>query len=262
MRSTDPALEPNSDGLVPMFEPRDGDEKNDPHRQLLGSIGLVLPLSLWFIAGLRPVPTHAEQWAPMGSVSAYYYSGADALFIGLVVAMGLFFFTYRGHDDERPTGRLVSIVAGLAALMLAFFPTRASCCLDDPTWWRPYMQVLHNIGAATLFICFSVFSLYLFRHEPRQGACSDRKARRRDKVHLICGLIIVASLVTCMVLLIFFDRPIFWPESAGLVAFAVSWLTKGGFAHTARAATLNLVNAPGASMKGVAKALLGPGTGT
>ncbi|MBL7951888.1 MAG: hypothetical protein JNM62_09220 [Flavobacteriales bacterium] len=259
MRSTDPALQPEQDGLVPMFKPRGGDEKNDPHRQLLGSIGVLLPLSLWFIAGLRPVPSHPDVWAPMGSVSAYYYSGADALFIGLVVAMGFFFFTYPGYDrDEQKKERLVSIVAGIAALMLAFFPTEAECCLDRPDWWRPYMQILHNIGAAALFLCFAVFSLYLFRYHTQNGQDKEQATRTRDIIHLVCGSVIVASLVICAALLIFFDRPIFWPESVGLMAFAVSWLTDGRVDHTAKAAVLNLVNAPAASVQGVANALLKP----
>lgn len=70
--------------LFPTGEP--DDLSGHAHRQFIGSLGLVLPLLLWVIAGLRPTEG-LPRWELLGSVSAYYFTGAVAAFVGILVAM-------------------------------------------------------------------------------------------------------------------------------------------------------------------------------
>jgi len=70
-----------------------------------------------------------------------------------------------------------------------------------------------------------VFALWLFRITPSGEVVTPDK-RRRNRVYLGCGMVIVASIIWAGVAGMN-GRPIFWPESVALVAFAVSWLVKG-----------------------------------
>jgi len=49
----------------------------------------MLPLLLWVIAGWRPT-TGVQPWELMSSVSAYYYTGAVAAFVGILVSLAVF----------------------------------------------------------------------------------------------------------------------------------------------------------------------------
>ena len=89
---------------------------------------------------------------------------------------------------------------------------------------------------AVLFGMFAVFALWLFRLPPSGEPVTPDK-RRRNRVYLLCGVVIVAAIIWAGVAGLN-ERPIFWPESIALVAFAVSWLVKGRalttLAHAAR----------------------------
>ncbi len=54
------------------------------HRQLIGYIGLVLPILLIVIALRRD---GVKLWRSLESISAYYYTGAVAAFVGMLEAV-------------------------------------------------------------------------------------------------------------------------------------------------------------------------------
>jgi len=60
-------------------EERPDDLSDHAHRQLIGYVGLVLPLVLIVITLLRD---GVERWRSLTSISAYYYTGAVAAFVG------------------------------------------------------------------------------------------------------------------------------------------------------------------------------------
>jgi hypothetical protein len=66
---------------------RRDDLSGQAHRQLIGYIGLLLPILLIVIAGFRPTH-HLASWKILESVSAYYYTGAVAAFVGMLVGPG------------------------------------------------------------------------------------------------------------------------------------------------------------------------------
>lgn len=102
---------------------RRNDKSNPQHRQLIGYIGLFLPLLLILMAVLRD---GVAQWRDLKSVSAYYYTGGVAAFVGMLVALSLFLFTYRGYKNKYYCAdRVISVIAAAAALGVAVFPTVA-----------------------------------------------------------------------------------------------------------------------------------------
>jgi hypothetical protein len=148
----------------------------------------------------------------------------------MLVALALFLFTYRGYKNKYYwADRAASITAAVAALVIALFPTAAPAGVPALLWWRPIIGVLHHVFAVVLFTMFAVFALWLFRITP-SGEQFPRDKRWRNRVYLVCGIVIVASIIWAGVAGLN-GRSIFWPESVALVAFSVSWLVKG-YAHT------------------------------
>ena len=202
---------------------RKDDNSSPIHRQLIGYIGLFLPVILIFMAVLRD---GLIQWKSLKSVSAYYYSGAAAAFVGMLVSLALFLFTYRGYDNEcNWVDRAASITAGVAALGVAVFPTKAPDGWTPLSWWTPLSGILHFGFAILLFLMFAVFALFLFPIKAKGEKVRSGK-RRRNRVYVSCGVIILASLIWA-VMALRSGKSIFLPESVALIAFAVSWLAKG-----------------------------------
>ena len=200
---------------------RPDDLSGDAHRRLIGWIGLLLPALLVVIAIERD---GLARWRSLESISAYYYTGAVAAFVGMLVALALFLFTYRGFDNEyHKADRGVAFTAGVAALAVAFFPTAAPADVPPLAWWTRTTGVIHHVAAVVLFAMFAVFALWLFRLR-RDG--KTETTGWRNKVYLACG----AAIVACIAWAGYNGyaaREIFVPESIALVAFSFSWLVKG-----------------------------------
>lgn len=198
------------------------------HRQLIGYVGILLPTLLLLIDAVwyTDVPNRSN---PLDSISAYYYTAAIAAFVGLLVALALFLFAYRGYRNEfQWADRTAAVIAGLAALGVAFFPTGVPAGFQAPLWAAGWMSRVHYTSAIVLFVMFAIFSLWLFRRTaPGQQAAPDKQMRNR--IYLGCGILIVVGIAWAA-----YNKrngdSIFLPESVALVAFAVSWLTKG-YAH-------------------------------
>jgi hypothetical protein len=214
------------------------DLSDNSHRQLIGYIGLALPVLLYLLAGARPT-SGLERWKVLGSISAYFYTGAVAAFVGMLVALALFLFTYRGYANRyHPLDRGAAIIAGVAALAVAFFPTGAPIPDLEVSWWSPPSAVIHYIAAVVLFGSFAFFSLFLFRLGTDKSPPADK--RRQNMIFLVCGVAIVASMAWAGVNG-WQKRSIFLPESVALAAFALSWLVKGR-AHRSIASAVRSVS--------------------
>ncbi len=201
------------------------DLSGNRHRQLIGWIGIVLPLVL---IGLALWRDGWEQVKNLESISAYYYSGGVAAFLGMLVALALFLFAYRGYKDTdlnkyNWADRAAAMVAAGSAIVVAFFPTMAPKGVVALLWWKSWVGVLHHVAAFVLFAMFAIFALWLFRLKPdgKRGLESWR-----DRVYLVCGVMIVVCIVWAG-----YNGwnglPIFWPESFALLFFSASWLVKG-----------------------------------
>lgn len=214
-------------------------------RQLLGGLGIALPPLCWLWASLLPPRGTTEGllarlWPlrSLDSVSAYYHTSAVWAFVGILVAMSLFLFTYRGYNDRRQ--RLdywVSNFAGAMALLVAIFPTTSPDEVPDPVWWSPAMEAVHSGAALLLFVSFVVFCWFLFPTKDKRVSESTRRDRgyasltfrqrvRKYPVYYGCGLGIVVCLVYAGAQ-IRNGGPIFMPEWWALWFFGISWLRKG-----------------------------------
>jgi hypothetical protein len=92
---------------------------------------------------------------------------------------------------------------------------------------------VHLSFAALLFLTLAYFSIWLFTEtDPKKNP--TRQKLQRNTVYRICGYTILACIFLVVVVKLPPVRPfvapltpVFWLESIAIVAFGVSWLTKG-----------------------------------
>jgi hypothetical protein len=200
-RSTDPGSAPYIRSYVFM-------------RRVVGRLAFLLPPLI--VLG-EPL-VFDDRPFPLGSLSAYYYSGFREVFVGLLFAIGVFLVLYKW--PERTREARVSTYAGLAVLVVALFPTGkpgakvATTPLQD-LLGEEWVERIH-FGAAGIFIfLLSRISRYWARHR-----------RDRKRLHKICEWAIVAALVLAIGEGVFDwpDYGILVAEFAAVWAFAISWL--------------------------------------
>jgi hypothetical protein len=194
------------------------------HRQVIGYLGLALPILLVLMVRLRP-NTSSDRWSA-DSISAYYWTGAVSLFVGLLAALSLFLLTYRGYANKfHKYDRGAAIVAGIAAALIILFPTTPPPGMPRPLWWADWINKTHLVAGITLFAMFAVFSLWLFP-KTAPGEQPNAEKKRRNAIYRMCGFGILTGMAWAVIQLES-NHSIFWPESLALVSFALSWLTKG-----------------------------------
>ena len=86
-------------------------------RVVVGLIGMMLPVLLI----LGDIFVLNGSLTARGSLSAYYHSGVRDIFVGTLVTGGVFLVTYKLF--RRSLDNTLSVIAGLAAVVVAMFPT-------------------------------------------------------------------------------------------------------------------------------------------
>jgi len=185
-------------------------------RKAVGWIGILLPFILMLGVFLIFKGEIIQE-----SISHYYHTGMGDVFVGALCAVALFLFFYSGHDKwDDWAGN----IAGLFAIGVAWFPATEVGPSD-------LTGTIHFTCAALFFLTLAIFSLFLFT---RKGSNPTTQKLTRNKIYVICGLIMIACLAAIAIYLNFIQNEnsessfVYWAETVALVAFGVSWLTKGG----------------------------------
>jgi hypothetical protein len=221
------------DPIIP--KKKDDDNAGYLHRQVIGYLGLLLPITIWVIARTRP--TTGLDGTLLTSISAYYYTGAVAVFTGILAALAVYLFIYRGYRNRFALrDRIAAWIAGAAAVAVALFPTAAPIDSLKLSWWESSTGRIHGIAASILFLDFAYFSLFLFtKSNPEAPAARDTDKTVRNGIYIFCGAVMVVCIGWAGCVQLFGKEPkaIFLPEALTLVFFAISWLTKGRADKTA-----------------------------
>lgn len=72
------------------------------HRQLIGWLGILLPLLVVLISRLFPVKDMPGEM--LDSISSFDYTSAIGVFVGSLFALAMFLFTYMDMKVTMPTG--------------------------------------------------------------------------------------------------------------------------------------------------------------
>lgn len=191
-------------------------------RKAVGVIGLALPFAL--ALGKLVFDGGGLQ----SSMSAYYHTNMRNLFVGSLCAIAVFLMSYWGYDR---TDNIAAKVASAFAVGVAFVPTLPETGIVSTE--QKVTGTIHFICAGGFFLTLAFFSLFLFRKKnPKKSPTSQKE--KRNVVYLVCGLTMLASIALIGIVALLPDdasikslRPVFWLESLAVVAFGVSWLTKG-----------------------------------
>ncbi len=185
-------------------------------RRLVGVLGVLLPLVLavgWFVLSR----TVELQW----SISHYYATEMQDVFVGVLFVIGWFLFAYKGYERKDD---VAGDLACVCALGVALFPTTSGSLA---------IRAVHFVSATVLFLTLSYFALVLFTKR-KQGEDPTPEKLTRNKIYRACGvvmLVCIASIALYNVLpenrSLAARKPVFWLESFALWAFGVSWFVKG-----------------------------------
>lgn len=218
-------------------------------RQGIGWVGAFIPLSM-----LASVMFFGAEMK--ASISAWYYQPVfSTFFIGPLWAVGVYLVLYQGYStlpkaiEEsrilRPLRRFLSdavltTVAGAAAIMVATVPTltpeaAAVHCAAPASFSIGWPQAVHILSAFTFFAITGFMSLIYFTDSDKDRSKWSMEKHRANLIFKVCGWVIFAGLALMgAAVLLGWDctnrpisHPVFWFETACVIAFAVSWLVKG-----------------------------------
>lgn len=185
-------------------------------RNSLGWIGILLPFVL-----MLGILFLFDGSAIQKTISQYYYTGMRDVLVGALCAIALFLFFYKGYNKWE---NRAANIAGLFAIGIAWFPTTET----DP---QTITGNVHFLCAAIFFIILAIFSIFFFT---RKAAHPTKQKLKRNKIYVACGTVMIACLAAIMIYFKFFHTEnadsqfVFWAESIALIAFGISWITKGG----------------------------------
>ncbi len=185
-------------------------------RKAVGWIGILLPFVL--VAGHLIIFNGASA---LTNMSTYYHTGMRDLFVGAICAIALFLFFYKGYDRWDNSA---ANLAGFFALGVAFFPT----VKEGPWDWIAWV---HFSCAACFLVILALISIFLFT---RGEEHLTEMKKKRNLIFRACGIIMLVALASIEVFFLFFDginsdsRFVLIAETVTLMAFGISWLTKGG----------------------------------
>lgn len=188
------------------------------HQRTIGYLGMSLPFLLFF-GGLIINGTPLQS-----SLSAYYYTVVGGVFVGVLWAIGVFLFAYKGHERQD---NLAGDVACICAIGVALFPTLPE---SDPTELQEVIAAFHYGFAGLFFFVLAVICGWLFTKTAEGIEPTDKKLRR-NRIYRACAWLIIACLVGLAIVGFGPDAlkdsgAVFWLESIAILAFGVSWFVK------------------------------------
>lgn len=208
-------------------------------RFAIGILGVFLPVILIIYSTIISSDKVLQQ-----SISHYYYTSMHIVFTGILCVLGVFLITYKSlyTDLVRKKENLYSNIAGVAACLVAFFPTGESgfegVCQYVHVHYAltSWESKIHYVSAAILFLCFALICLTCFTHSDPTSK-EDAFKSRRNRIYRVTGWIIFS----CVILLFFkylvfeddshhswlLQKSTFILESIALFAFGTAWLVKG-----------------------------------
>jgi len=183
-------------------------------------IGLLV-IGLWY--GIPPRDSmSAYYFAQMPGESTQYVFPMRAWFVGILWAIGVFLYLYKGFSVTE--NRFLNI-AGLAAICVAMFPMHVpeecTSCGSSAWAWA------HLTAAGTLFLCMSIVA----------WACTDetlatlpdavREKYRRRYTSLAAAMTVAPVAVYFVIWTMWIGQKthpgLFWAEMTGVVVFALYW---------------------------------------
>ena len=187
-------------------------------RKALGVLGIALPFILYLGALI------IFQTGLQSSISYYYHTGMRDVLVGTLVAIGIFLFSYKGYIGDAIYGKLACVFA----IGVALFPCKPAGPV--PNIVRT-INTFHLFFTIAFFLTLIYFSYFLFTKSDQKEL--PKKKQQRNKVYKTCGILMTICVLGIVIsfflpsAMAWLGSPIFWFETGAILAFGVSWFTKG-----------------------------------
>lgn len=200
-------------------------------RRVVGILGISFPFIMLFGSIICDNCEEVQY-----SLSYYYHTNMRDVYIGIYCAVGIFLFTYKGYElIDDVAGTLACIFALIAAFSPMSIKSPLTSCVNCPID-NGIGDTIHFVAACLFFITLSIFSLFLFTKgaEPEK---KTQKKQQRNILYVVCGSLMLLCIILMGVFSLWIKElapdlikysPVFWLETIMLLAFGISWLTKGG----------------------------------
>jgi hypothetical protein len=208
-------------------------------RSAIGVVGVALPIALMVAEGMFTT----GGLRPQSSLSAYYHTTMEDLFVAGLSFVGLLLLLYVS-GQRRTIDFAASTIAGLALLGVVFFPINrdlsrpgvtdqhpcgphtvpepTSCSPTESTFGEHQVAIVHTVCATVFLLSLAAIS-FTWAYSVRRG-----RHPRSWWVHAVCGSAILVALlwaiagsqlgpVSCL----------YAGEVVSVWAFGLSWLIKG-----------------------------------
>lgn len=200
-------------------------------RRGIGILGILFP----FIMALgNYFVFDCHQLLP--TISDYFHTQMMTIFVAILSMIAIFLWTYRGPKGED---KHWATLAAVLCLGVALFPNNVKDVVKGCNGFDTYcFDTLHQICAIGMFLVLAYFCLFLFvKTNPEKVQTTQQIAlkKKRNIIYKICGYSILAAMLA-MVIIFKIDSDkaiqsqfsyIFWGETLCLLAFGISWITKG-----------------------------------
>lgn len=198
-------------------------------------IGILFPLILFFggnITGLENSKGSIFGLGILPSLSAYYHSPMRNWFVGILFAVGVSLWLYKGYSTFED---FTLDAAGIFAIGVAIFPTSCSGTSYCDTFTKPG---LHNVSAFAFFGCIAIISIaeafgFLHRKEILKKDKFIAKTKNTTtlyKMFTVTYIVLAIAMVVLPLLawLLYRETSIatFKIELAGVWVFSTYWIVK------------------------------------
>jgi hypothetical protein len=192
-------------------------------RKTIGILGITFP----FILSLGAMIIFQDGF--QNSISSYYHTGMRDVFVGTLCVIGFFLLSYKGYERSDD---IAGDLGCVFAVGTALFPVTPDSAVTSAA---RLIEYVHLAFAALFFLTLIYFSLFLFtKTDPKKSP--TRRKLQRNKVYKVCGytmgicilLIFIYFLLPGSVASLFQAyKPIYWLQTLAILAFGISWFTKG-----------------------------------
>lgn len=248
-------------------------------RLVVGFLGVLLPLVFIIVeASYLKGGVHVR-----GSLSAYYHTSMQDIFVGGLCVIGFLLATYMA-GEPRSWDFLASLIAGIAVLGVVFFPTSRSglaagapacgglpqppgCSFVEQALGEHKTAVIHAVFAIVFIVFLAVMSFLVATSEvlsKQPGHTAGGRPKRRVFrsrvlfwIYITCTLVILAAGAWAFAGVGFWELTrLYIAEVASVWAFGLSWLLAGFFltaparARQAQSATQGPSPTTGAAVPG------------
>jgi hypothetical protein len=203
-------------------------------RTIVGILGMllsaILVLGMFVLSDGDPVQR---------SISHFYHTRMGDVFVGLLTAISLFLFVYKGPEKKD---HWMGNIAGILGLIVAFVPTGydgdaagvPGYILNRAPYNPEWTKAFHLYSAGIFLLVLAGFALWLFPKTYGDARVPrGTKKFKRNIIYYSTGIIMILCVIILAAGFKFFpdvlaeSKLTFLLESVALMAFGISWLIKG-----------------------------------